>query len=96
MQDRDAERRGAPESGPGVRLTGVLWSSWGDGWGATLASLVILRGLDSAITHEAALAAPPNRVRSDRPPHGTSGCTVARGHSTDSCRMAARRCGAPQ
>ena len=33
MQDRDAERRGAPESGPGVRLTGVLWSSWGDGWG---------------------------------------------------------------
>ena len=27
MQDRDAERRGAPESGPGVRLTGVLWSS---------------------------------------------------------------------
>eukprot|EP00964_Phaeocystis_antarctica_P051770 scaffold30234_cov33-Phaeocystis_antarctica.AAC.1 len=28
MQDRDAERRGAPESGPGVRLTGVLWSSW--------------------------------------------------------------------
>ena len=33
MQDGDAERRGAPESGPGVRLTGVLWSSWGDGWG---------------------------------------------------------------
>eukprot|EP00964_Phaeocystis_antarctica_P154003 scaffold122493_cov69-Phaeocystis_antarctica.AAC.1 len=25
---RYAERRGAPESGPGVRLTGVLWSSW--------------------------------------------------------------------
>ena len=33
MQDRDAERRAAPESGPGVRLTGVLWSSWGDGQG---------------------------------------------------------------
>eukprot|EP00964_Phaeocystis_antarctica_P054886 scaffold32280_cov30-Phaeocystis_antarctica.AAC.2 len=33
MQNRDAERRGAPESGPGVRLTWVLWSSWGDGWG---------------------------------------------------------------
>ena len=53
-------------------------------------------GGETAIVEERALAVPPNRVRSSRTPHGTSGCTVALGHSTDGCRMAARRCGAPR
>eukprot|EP00964_Phaeocystis_antarctica_P022775 scaffold12675_cov45-Phaeocystis_antarctica.AAC.1 len=46
---------------------------------------------ETAIAEERGLAVPPNRVLSGRTPHGTSGCTVALGHSTDGCRMAARR-----